>query len=98
MMRRYGKQNRSMLDLTNQIPIGKESLQALFRHLEETIYRTDSIGETRSTCDCTLMRTEAFLRAMGLWSDAVRKWLERYGGYCDCEVVMNVGGYWRRHL
>lgn len=95
-MMKHGKENeRHVEELLRRIPIGKEPLQALFRHLEKTVCQVDGNGKTRSFCDGTLMRTEAFLRALGLWSDNVRKWLERYGGYCDCEVVMNVGSCWK---
>ena len=95
MMKYDNRYKRYAEEPTGQIPTGKEPLQALFRHLEKTIYQSDGKGEIRSTCDGTLVRTEAFLRALGLWSEDVRKWLGRYGGYCDCEVVMNVGSYWK---
>ncbi len=95
-MKNDNKYRSSVEDRMGRIPIGKEKLQALFRHLEKTIYQVDDRGDTRSTCDGTLLRTEAFLRALGLWSENVRKWLERYGGYCDCEVVMNVGSCWKQ--
>jgi hypothetical protein len=95
MMKYDDRYTRYAEEPTGQIPTGKEPLQALFRHLEKTIYQVDSKGITRSFCDGTLMRTEAFLSALGLWSEDVRKWLERYGGYCDCEVVMNVGSCWK---
>ena len=96
---KYDKNSKGNLDKpARPIPIGSEALQALFQHLERTLYRVDDTGETRSICDGTLLRTEAFLKTLGLWSEEARRWLERYGGYCDCEVVMNVANIWKGRL
>jgi hypothetical protein len=42
-------------------------------------------------CDGTLRRTKQFLRRQRLRISQVIRWLEQLGGYCDCEVVLNVG-------
>jgi len=49
----------------------------------------------RWTCHGDLRFTRAILVAMGLSEPAVRvslAYLRDHGGYCDCEVVFNVGG------
>ena len=41
----------------------------------------------------------AILTAMGLAQPTITATLSKFkalGGYCDCEVVLNVGGRWRR--
>ena len=69
-----------------KIPITKQHLRFLLLHL-------DARG-VRSTCDHSLDGTETYLRCLGVWSDEVRDWLGDYGGFCDCEVLLNVGHYW----
>lgn len=37
------------------------------------------------------------LRSMVLEKEAIKescRWYEQWGGYCDCEVIMNVVGQW----
>ncbi len=46
-------------------------------------------------CNGTLRHAKAFLAARGFDVRAVTRWLNRHGGYCDCEVLMNVGAEWR---
>lgn len=46
-------------------------------------------------CDNTLRYATAFLASRGFDVRAVTAWLNRRGGYCDCEVLMNVGEEWR---
>lgn len=76
----------------------KQHLRALLLHLEQVIGFEETTGGVRSTCDNSLRRTEAFLRSLGVWSDEVREWLGEYGGFCDCEVLLNVGGRWEKRL
>ncbi len=72
-------------------PIGREDLRALFDHLD------DVVG--REGCDNTLRRTRAFLQGRSLDQAVIVPWLGEYGGYCDCEVLANVGERWREgHL
>lgn len=41
-------------------------------------------------CDGTMRHTRAFLEARRLPITKVTRWLRREGGYCDCEVYLNV--------
>ena len=46
-------------------------------------------------CDGTLRHAKTFLTGRGFELPAVTRWLNHRGGYCDCEVLMNVGPAWR---
>ncbi len=76
----------------------KEQLQGLLEYLNRTVFERDGEGTVRLKCDNALRKTEQFLRPLGVWSDDVREWLGDYGGFCDCEVALNVGGYWEDKL
>lgn len=41
-------------------------------------------------CDHTRKATDARARERGIDVDRLHVGLQEYGGYCDCEVVMNV--------
>ncbi|WP_369942336.1 DUF2695 domain-containing protein [Xanthomonas medicagonis] len=43
-----------------------------------------------------MRRTEQFLLAHHLQPALVVPWLKSYGGFCDCEVLLNVEARWRR--
>ncbi len=73
-----------------KVPLTMQHRRALLLHL-------DGSGAI-STCDHSLRRTEAFLRRLGVWSDEAREWLEEHGGFCDCEVLLNVGSSWTEAL
>jgi len=62
------------------LPISKKALITLFDYLD---------GEANS-CDCTLTKTTQFLQAKGHPVGQVVSWLEAHGGYCDCEVMLNL--------
>ena len=63
-------------------PVLVPMLKALFNYVESQL---DS-GE----CDHTLRHARDFIHSRGLPAEAVVRWLESNGGYCDCEVLMNV--------
>ena len=66
----------------SSLPIDKEMFQELFDHLDE------NLGEE---CDHSLTMTTEFLKEKGVENiDKVVEWLNDNGGYCDCEVLMNV--------
>jgi hypothetical protein len=46
--------------------------------------------ETRTPCDHSHTHTRAALRGIDVDEDASITWLESKGGYCDCEVMLNV--------
>jgi Protein of unknown function (DUF2695) len=66
----------------NSLPMEKEIFQELFDHLDE------KLGDE---CDHSLTMTTEFLKEKGIENiDKVVGWLNDNGGYCDCEVLMNV--------
>lgn len=46
--------------------------------------------EDHPACDHTLRDTLAFLQERKLDASPIVEWLEEHGGYCDCEVRLNV--------
>ena len=67
------------------LPMARPLFQNLFDFLD------DHIGE--KGCDHTLRLTQRFLSKNGIENtEAVIKWLNDNGGYCDCEVLYNVEG------
>ena len=71
-----------------RMPFSKETLSALLDHLDTALFE----GK-RCLCDHTLRRTQSFMTDEHAWSDAARQWLGDHGGFCDCEVVFNVGNW-----
>ncbi len=67
--------------LPNSIPMSPADLQALFDHLTR-----DGVPE----CDHTLREAQAFLKKRKLKDEPIVAWLQQHGGYCDCEVTLNV--------
>jgi hypothetical protein len=63
------------------IPMPREHLADLWDYL----YRDD-----HPDCDHTLRDTLAFLHERKLDVDPIVEWLNEHGGYCDCEVRLNV--------
>lgn len=66
----------------SRLPVDRPQLESLVRHLEKSL-------EVRS-CDHTLALTNSWAVRNELPLDALRQGLADFGGYCDCEVVMNV--------
>lgn len=66
------------------MPITSTELFRLFDALD----KSDAVR----TCDNTLSLTKAWLSANGYAAktELVAEWLQRHGGYCDCEVLFNV--------
>ena len=64
------------------LPMDKGIFQGLFEHLDE------NLGDE---CDHSLTMTTEFLKEKGVENiGKVVEWLNDNGGYCDCEVLMNV--------
>ena len=63
-------------------PITNEQLKALFDYLNNLL--------EKQGCDDTSRFAIAWLENNGHPTQDVIDWLEENGGYCDCEVVMNV--------
>jgi hypothetical protein len=66
----------------SKLPAEIHLFTELFDYLDE---RLEEEG-----CDHTLQLTEDFLVDKNIDKDAVIKWLNDNGGYCDCEVLNNV--------
>jgi hypothetical protein len=64
------------------LPAPKEMLLDLFRELDERL--------SRVPCDHSLRFTEAWAGGADVDHDKLLSWLQENGGYCDCEVLMNV--------
>jgi hypothetical protein len=63
-------------------PVPHSVLNQLFDQLEEQLATTG--------CDHTLRLTREFISRQSLPEIEVISWLEKNGGYCDCEVLSNV--------
>lgn len=63
-------------------------LDDLFHYLDDRL--------EEEWCDQTHRYTKDFLTERGMDVGTTLRWLERSGGYCDCEVLMNVPhrGWW----
>ena len=67
-------------------------IEALHAHLWEHLEPSGSTTVAPVGCDHTLRHSRAWLRErFGRRSVApLARWLENRGGFCDCEVLMNV--------
>jgi len=66
-------------------PIPLEELRGLFEFLD----RPDP-----PECTHALKETEGFLKSRNLPVAPTVEWLKANGGFCDCEVIMNVADGW----
>ena len=73
-MRRYAKNLNP--------PIKLDQLQQMFGAVDSELLRHG--------CDNTLLFTKLWLARRGHDVSTVVAWLQRHGGYCDCEVLLNV--------
>lgn len=64
-----------------ELPAPKGHLLSLFEWVDKRM---------QDGCDHTLKHTVAFIRANDLDEEATIHWIKEHGGFCDCEVVMNV--------
>jgi hypothetical protein len=63
--------------------VSRTMLQALFNSVAERL------DKSNDGCDHTLRHTRASIRKLHLEKQPVLLLLEEYGGYCDCEVLLN---------
>ena len=80
MKNRTSKQHPEPMKDSIIIPIPKQDLKELF----------DFLDREARYCDHTLKKTAEFLRAKGHPLEQVIPWLQEHGGYCDCELMLNV--------
>ena len=74
--------SEDLLRAEQELPATKQILESLFDYLDERL------GETE--CDDTLRLTLEYAKLKGLDENRLCAWTEKYGGYCDCEVLGNV--------
>src|SRR2546425_779444 len=60
--------------------------------LEQQAALADAVVGRRRSCDGTLRAAREWARGAGVDWPPLRRELEENGGYCDCEVVLNVFG------
>ena len=60
--------------------------------LEQQAALADAVTERRRSCDGTLGAARQWADAAGVDWPRLRRELEENGGFCDCEVVLNVFG------
>jgi hypothetical protein len=72
----------------SKMPILKADLKALLEYLD----RLEPFS-----CDHSLKETVEFLASRNLDESKIAPWLNDYGGYCDCEVLANVGSAWGKY-
>lgn len=64
------------------LPLPLSALKDLFDFLDERL--------SNAECGHTLLLTRQFMQQKGIDENQVIPWLEKNGGYCDCEVIANV--------
>lgn len=66
----------------SRMPLDRAQLESLLAHVEGAV--------ERDGCDHSRKATDDWASSRGVNLTALHAGLEEYGGYCDCEVVMNV--------
>ena len=66
----------------NSLPMSKDLFHELFDYLDERL--------SEEECKGNLEMTEEFLKQNNCSIEEVEEWLEKNGGGCDCEVLLNV--------
>jgi hypothetical protein len=78
------------------LPAPKKELVALFEWVHDKLLEGSgqklkyTLDQLAGGCDHTLKYTLEFAARHNLERDGLVQWLNQYGGYCDCEVVINV--------
>ena len=67
---------------TSLLPLDRTQLDALRGHVEALL--------AAAGCDQTTRATDEWAARHGIALDRLHEGLEEYGGFCDCEVVVNV--------
>jgi hypothetical protein len=73
---------KELASLRASLPMSVQDLASLIQHVDESV--------ERQGCDHSLRATTAFLESEKLDAGTIVRWLNDHGGYCDCEVVLNV--------
>jgi hypothetical protein len=64
------------------MPLDRAQLESLLRHADAVV--------AAGGCDQSRTATDAWAEQQGIELEPLHRGLEEYGGFCDCEVVMNV--------
>jgi hypothetical protein len=64
------------------MPLDQAQLESLLDHVDAAV--------ASEGCDHTRRATDAWAAQHGIELDRLHEGLEEYGGFCDCEIVMNV--------
>lgn len=72
------------------MPISFYDLRDLFDYLD---IQLDEKG-----CDHTPTKTINFLDSKQLNTEIILKWLQKQGGFCDCEILWNVEECWEEEI
>ncbi|HUF02875.1 MAG TPA: DUF2695 domain-containing protein [Aridibacter sp.] len=72
------------------LPATKDQMEGLFEHLED---RLES-----QPCNHTSRFTMQYIMQNGMDFAKVSGWLSQNGGYCDCKILEEIAGPWRRVL
>ena len=78
------------------LPASKEDLVALFEWVDDKLLEGGdqtlkyTLDQLASGCDHALKYTLEFAAGHSLERGRLVRWLKEHGGYCDCEVVINV--------
>jgi hypothetical protein len=65
-----------------RMPLDRAQLEALLDHVDAAV--------ADNGCDHTRAATDDWAAREGIDLERLHEGLEEYGGFCDCEVVMNV--------
>ncbi|WP_345609745.1 DUF2695 domain-containing protein [Pseudonocardia adelaidensis] len=60
--------------------------------LDQQVELANAVAAQRRACDGTLSAAQEWAKGAGVHWPRLRRELEDNGGYCDCEVVLNVFG------
>jgi len=69
-------------EFEKSLPISRDLFEELFDFLDEQV--------EENGCDHSVKITTSFLNRHNVLNESILNWLEEHGGYCDCEVLMNV--------
>ena len=79
----HSLRNQERQKQRENLPVSILALKALFNFLELQL--------SQGACDHSLHLTREYIRRNAMDENLVIQWLEKHGGYCDCEALSNVG-------
>lgn len=79
ILRSQREENRRLV--REGLPVSAPMMKGLFDYIDEHFPSAE--------CDHSLRQASEFIRINGLPKEAIIAWLEKAGGYCDCEAINN---------